>query len=493
MAEYLVRLAPEIATKARRTRKRFVRVLLKNMRDCLRSSGIDHTIDDRWSRLFVTADDETTGRRIAGVFGVSSVSTVEARTSGNLDEIVRVGEELFRDRVSNKTYAVRARRAGTFAFGTQDVNVQLGAALNQYGTVDLSNPDVTVSVELRDGEALLFCGRVEGVGGLPLGVEGRAVCLLSGGFDSPVAAWMMLKRGVALDYVFCNLGGEAYERAVVSVAMILADAWSFGDKPRIHVIDFDATVAGLKETVTPRYWQLVLKRLMYRAAEQVAKQIRAQAVVTGESIGQVSSQTLHNLRAIDAVATMPVFRPVVALDKYEIIERAERIGTAALSAHIREYCAILPDRPVTKSTPRAVESEEQGLDLETLRAAVTDRKVLKLRELRAVDLVQPYLFATTIDDGVVVIDCREEHQYQAWHYPGAEHWNINELAARFGDLEKTRTYVLYCAFGVLTAHVAEAMQRAGYEAYSFRGGSREMRRYAEGQGKAGAQIGIGAP
>ena len=194
-----------------------------------------------------------------------------------------------------------ARRAGSFGFGTQDVHVQLGAALNTYGTVNLDHPEVTVGVELRDGEALLFCGRIGGVGGLPLGVEGRAVCLLSGGFDSPVAAWLMLKRGVALDYVFCNLGGEAYERAVVSVAKILADAWSFGDRPKIHIIDFDAVVANLKDVVTPRYWQVVLKRVMYRAAEQVATAIGAEGIVTGEAIGQVSSQTLHNLRAIDDV------------------------------------------------------------------------------------------------------------------------------------------------------------------------------------------------
>ena len=486
MAEYLVRLAPEIATKARRTRKRFVEVLVQNIRDCLRSSGIEHTVDDRWSRLFVTADEVTVGRRVASVFGVSSVSVLEARIAGDLAEIVRVGEELFRDRVTGKKYAVRARRAGKFPFGTQDVRVQLGAALNAYGTVDLSHPDVTVTVELRDGEAFLFSGRIVGVGGLPLGVEGRAVCLLSGGFDSTVAAWLMLKRGVALDYVFCNLGGEAYERAVVSVAKILGDAWSFGDRPRIHVIEFDDVVADIKKTVTPRYWQLVLKRLMYRAAEQVAQEIRAQGIVTGESIGQVSSQTLHNLRAIDDVATLPVFRPLVWLDKYEIIERAERIGTAALSAHIREYCAILPDRPVTKSTPKAARSEEEAIDLEALGCAVTDRKVLKVRELRAVDLVQPYLFAQSIADGAVVIDCRERHHYQAWHYPGAEHWDVNELAARFTDLDKEKTYILYCAFGVLTAHVAEAMQRAGYEAYSFEGGSRGVRRYAEEQGIAAA-------
>ena len=124
---------------------------------------------------------------------------------------------------------------------------------------------------------------------------------------------------------------------------------------------------------------------------------------------------------------------------------------------------------------------------------MADRKVLKPRELRAVDLVGPYLFAESIADGAVVIDCRESHHYKAWHDPGAEHWDVNELAARFTDLDKEKTYVLYCAFGVLTAHVAEAMQRAGYEAYSFKGGSRGVMRYAQGQGVTVSPIGIGSP
>src|SRR5439155_1220867 len=146
----------------------------------------------------------------------------------------RVGERVYAERVRGRTFAVRARRSGLEAFRTRDVMVQLGAALDRYGDVNLDHPDVTVFVETRDGEALFFSDHVAGAGGLPLGAEGRAVCLFSGGFDSPVAAWLLLKRGVALDYVFCNLGGEAYERSVVSVAKILADRWSHGYRPVLH-------------------------------------------------------------------------------------------------------------------------------------------------------------------------------------------------------------------------------------------------------------------
>jgi thiamine biosynthesis protein ThiI len=172
----------------------------------------------------------------------------------------------------------------------------------------------------------------------------------------------------------------------------------------------------------------------------------------------------------------------VGWDKRDIIREAERIGTAAVSAHVREYCAIVPDRPVTHARPEAARDEESRLDPAPLAAAVRDRKLLDLRALSAVDLVRPYLFADAVAPDAVVLDCREEHHFRAWHYPGARRRGAAELAARFTELDKTRTYVLYCAFGVVSAHVAEVMQRAGYEAYSFRGGARALREYARERG-----------
>ena len=481
---FLVRISGEVATKARGTRRRFQQRLVRNIRDALRSSDLTCRVEARWSRILVEASEPSAGRLIASVFGVSSVSEVEARLPADLDEIVRVGESLYADRVKGKRFGVWARTADRYGFTSRDIKVKLGAALNQYAEVYLDDPDVAVWVEVRDDEAFLYSEKIPGVGGLPVGVEGKAVCLISGGFDSPVAAWMLLKRGVSLDYVFCNLGGEAYERSVVSVAKILADAWSFGDHPRLHVVDFERPVEELKRGAQAKYWQVVLKRLMYRTAEMIAGEIGGEAIITGEAVGQVSSQTLGNLRAIDEVAALPVLRPLVGLDKPEIIARAERIGTAVLSKYIREYCAIAPDRPVTHAKPAAAASEEARVDLSVLESAVRDRKVLDLRALQAVDLVQPYLFVSEIPEDAVVFDCRDAHHFKAWHYRGAEQRDLDDLANHFRKLDKERKYVLYCSFGVLTAHLAEIMQREGFEAYSFKGGVRLLMAYAGEQGTA---------
>ena len=476
---FLVRVAAEIATKARGTRRRFQARLGRNLRDALAAAGTDGQVEVKWSHLLVETSDPAAAPLLARVFGVSSVSAVEARLPPDLDAIVHTGTTLFADRVRGRKYAVRARTGGRIGFESRDIKVRLGAALNPGATVDLGDPDVEVNVEVRDKEAFLFSGRTRGAGGLPLGVEGRAVCLISGGFDSAVAAWLMLKRGIALDYVFCNLGGEAYERSVISVAKVLADGWSFGDTPRFHALDFEAPVAELKRAVQPKYWQVVLKRLMYRAAEAVAADVGGEAIVTGESVGQVSSQTLANLRAIDTVARLPVLRPLVGLDKTEIIHRAEAIGTAVLSQHIREYCAIVPDRPVTHAKPKAVDDEESGIDLSVVDRAVRNRKVLDLRALADVDLVQPYIFTAEVPADAVVFDCREPHHYQTWHFPGAVRRDLDQLATDFRALDKTRTYVLYCSFGVQSAYLAELMQREGYEAYSFKGGTRAIMEYGK--------------
>jgi thiamine biosynthesis protein ThiI len=384
------------------------------------------------------------------------------------------------------TYAVAARRSGEHAFSSQDIRVQLGAALNPYGRVHLDDPDVTVSVEVREREAYLFKSRIQGVGGLPLGAQGTAVCLISGGFDSAAAAWLMLKRGVSLEYVFCNLAGAAYERSVASVAKVLADDWSFGYQPRMQVIDFGALLDDLRAKVTPRYWQVVLKRLMYRAAEAVAAETLADAVVTGESLGQVSSQTLANLRAIDEVAELPVFRPLLGHDKNEIIQLAERVGTSALSARVHEYCAILPDRPVTRARTAAVRDEEARVDLALLEEAVRTRKSLDLRALGAAELVEPYVFIDRVPEGAEVVDCRPAHQFAAWHYPGARRAAPADVLEGVRELSKERTYVLYCDVGVQTAPVAEILQRLGYQVYSFRGGTRGIARHEREKSAAGA-------
>ncbi len=475
-ARFILRLAAEVARKSNRTRRRFHKQLVVNLKDALNSSGTGGSVIDRWSRLFVTVPKADAMSAAARVFGVSSFSEVDAVVPADLETIVRVGHETYREAVTGRRYAVAARRTGRQSFSSRDICVQLGAALNPYGTVDLTTPEVTVSVEVRDDRAYLFSSRVEGPGGLPLRVQGRAVCLISGGFDSAVAAWLLLKRGVALDYVFCNLAGPAFERSVIQVTRVLADRWSYGDRPRIHIVDFGEAVRELQDRVTPRYWQVVLKRLMYRAAGQVAVEIGADALVTGESLGQVSSQTLRNLRAIEAVAALPVLRPLVGFDKEEIIRIAKHIGTAALSARVREYCAILEGKPVTAAKVGAVDREEAPVDVALVDRAVELRKILDVRAVEDADLNRDYLWIDAVPANARVIDCRPAHHDDGWRHPGSRRVLPRDFPAVAGSLNKDSSYVLVCDNGIQSAELAHLLQTVGYEAYALRGGTRVLRR-----------------
>ncbi|HKJ93700.1 MAG TPA: tRNA sulfurtransferase, partial [Longimicrobiales bacterium] len=312
----LVRLAGELAIKSRRTRAGFQRRLERNLVDALTPVG--GRVDARWDRIYVRSATDAPLTVLPRVFGLSSFSRIDAVVPADLTRILEAGVATYAGRLAGKRFAVRARRSGRHPFNSQDIHVELGAALLPHAAgVDLDHPDVTVHVEVRDDRAYLFAGRVDGAGGLPLGVEGNALALISGGYDSAVAAWLLLKRGVSLDYVFCNLGGDAYERAVVQVAKVLADDWSYGSRPRLHVVDFAGAVDDLRANVKQSYWQVVLKRLMYRTASWIGEELDAGAVVTGEAMGQVSSQTLANLRAIEPASSLPVFRPLLGFDKNE--------------------------------------------------------------------------------------------------------------------------------------------------------------------------------
>lgn len=479
----LVRLGGEVTIKSPRTRSAFLRRLRHNIRDALDAAGIGHRVEQAWGRVFVRATSHMALPVLARVFGISSLSFVEKEVPADLDTIVETAALHFQDAVAGRKFAVRARRVGTHSFNSGDIERKLGTALlHASAGVDLDDPDITIFVEVRDERAYLFSERIEATGGLPVGVEGRAVALLSGGYDSAVSSWLMLKRGVELDYVFCNLGGDAYERAVVQVGKVLADDWSYGYRPMLHVIDFGDVLTELRAKTRAAYWQVVLKRLMYRAACAVADELNAAAIVTGEALGQVSSQTLLNLRSIESAATMPVFRPLIGFDKEEIIARARLIGTAALSEQVKEYCAIAPGHPVTAASIARVDDEDRLMDAAVLERAIAGRRTLDLRALTPSDLAAPYLFVEDIPADAAIIDCRPAAQYRTWHFKGAEHMEEWELLRDFKRLDRDTTYVLYCAHGIQTAYLAERMQRHGYEAYSFRGGVRGVMKYAEAKG-----------
>ena len=475
----ILRPAAEVATKSRRTRRRFERVLRANLAAALDEAGLAHDMRQDFGRLYLRTEADPALAVVTRVFGIGTVSRVEAECAPELDAIVAAGVRAFAERIRGRTYAVRARRLAPHPFHGQGVNERLGAALNPGARVDLDAPEVTVRAEIGAEVCHLFAEHRSGAGGLPVGTSGRVVTLLSGGFDSAVAAWRMLRRGAAVDYVLCNLGGSAQERLVLQVAKVLNDVWGHGHAARLFVVDFTATMADLRRAVRPDYIQIVLKRRMVRAACAIAYSRGADAIVTGEAVGQVSSQTLSNLRSIEPAATLPVLRPLIGFDKQEIVDEAQRVGTAALSRRIKEYCAIAAGRPATASRPGRVRYEEDKMDPAVLDGAVADRREIDLGAVSSADLKSEYLFTHTIPAGATIIDCQPPARHRDWHVPGAENRDPLELMDGLRGLDKGGTYVLYCTHGVQSAGAAEVLQQAGFEAYAFAGGIHALRRLVE--------------
>jgi thiamine biosynthesis protein ThiI len=487
----LLRFSGEIAVKARPTRARFERQLLRNVTDALRSSGIAAHVTRSRNRIFVAGDDPRAPELLARVFGVQSLSVASVYPAEKLEQVVETGRELFRDAVAGRRFAVRARRVGDrtrIALVGRDIERMLGAALLPGAArVDLDDPEVTVRVELHEGQAFFCTDTLRGPAGLPLDVEGRALALVSGGFDSAVAAWQMLRRGVQLDYVFCNLGGRAHQLGTLRVARVLAERWSYGSRPHLHAVDFDAVAADIRARTRTRYWQVILKRQMLRAAEQVARERQADALVTGEAVGQVSSQTLPNLATISQATTLPILRPLVGMNKDDIIREAEHIGTAELSAVVGEYCAMVPTRPATVSRLAAVLAEEAKLDPELLARAVGERAVLDLRALGPEADAIPELEVDEIPADATVLDLRSKASYAAWHWPGALRLELDHALVACRSFARERRYVLYCEFGLKSAHLAERMRAEGLQAWHFRGGLRALVAHARARGGAGPE------
>ena len=479
----LLRLSGEISTKARETRWRFVSQMLRNVRDALRSEGIAYTLTRRHDRIFVELAEPRGAEVLARVFGVQSVSIAVRGPGGTLDEIVARGAAIFGEAVRNKRFAVRARligRPAELGFRSRDIEVALGAALGVHALrVDLDHPEVTARIEVHEGRAYYFTETLAGEGGLPLGTEGRALALVSGGFDSAVAAWQLMRRGLALEYAFFNLGGRTHHAGTQRVMHALATRWAYGTHPRLHAVDFEAVSRDLQSKAQPRYWQVILKRLMLRGADRIAQELSCPALVTGEALGQVSSQTLANLATISAATRLPILRPLVGANKHEIIGLANRIGTGPISATVAEYCALVPRRPATAASLAAVEAEEAKLDATLLERAVAAREVIDVRAADPEACALPELAIESVPPGAVVIDLRSRDEFAAWHLPGSVQLDFARALAALPAMSRAQRYVAVCAFGLKSAHLAELMRKQGLDAYHFRGGTGALRKWKQ--------------
>ncbi|MBN1682378.1 tRNA 4-thiouridine(8) synthase ThiI [Candidatus Bathyarchaeota archaeon] len=364
----------EIALKSRYVRSSLERKLVSQISFSLKREGYTNfNVTRSFGRIIINSIPDTAVDVVSRVFGVVFSIPAEA-TDTTIESVISKAVEIAdRELSDNNTFAVRPKVVGEHPYNSRDLAVKIGSEIlekckNKNPKVNLTKPEVTIFIEVRNSSAYIYTKTVPGVSGLPYGSQGVAISLFSGGIDSPVASWFMMKRGVAIYPLFMDQTpyvGESYiSRAVDAFEKIKKYAPT--DHFHLHIAPMGEIMEIISETREPRFNCILCKRSMYRIAEEFSKQNNAKGIVTGESLGQVASQTLDNLNVLNAAVKIPVFRPLIGLDKVEIEEYARQINTYNITAKKIEGCKITPSSAATTSKLEKIEALEEELDLKTL-------------------------------------------------------------------------------------------------------------------------------
>lgn len=349
----------------------FESALISNLKTALK--GFDLQFGRSNARYVLRNFDESLTPQIIdcvkNVFGVHSLSVAEEVPS-TLEDIRAAAIALAPKRGSFKVSTNRADKR--FPLHSMDLSAEIGGDVlenNSALTVNLHNPDHVINIDIREnGKTFVFRDVIRGVNGMPVGTGGKAVAMLSGGIDSPVAMYMMAKRGMSLRAVHFHSFPYTSAQAKQKVLDLAAIVKKYTLRMTVDVVSFTKIQTAIHERCPEEYMITIMRRFMMRIAEKLARINGCGAVVTGESLGQVASQTLESITSTNAVAHIPVFRPLIGFDKEEIIDIAHKIGTYETSILPYEDCCtiFLPKRPVTKPRLSAVEKVESALDVETL-------------------------------------------------------------------------------------------------------------------------------
>ncbi|MCW6169033.1 MAG: THUMP domain-containing protein [Thermoplasmatales archaeon] len=454
----------EIGLKGDYARKRMENLLKRNIAKSLESNGCGASIHSERGRIFVESDgpENKVNFSLSHTFGVKSYSHVNRFEFTNLEDLTGKVSSTYSSIVNGKKFAIRARCVGIHTFGSRELSIKAGEELFPFSSgVDLEKPDVEIYIEVRDGVAYTFTEIIPGPGGLPLGSESRMVALVSGGIDSPVASWFMMKRGSPVDFVFLALAHPVDTVDFLRTIKSLVKEWSYGTDPLIHIVDGTKVVTELAYGTNYRVPGLTYKRILYRIAESIAKEVGAKGIVTGESLGQVSSQTPDNLLSINATIDFPIYRPLIGFDKDETTSLARKIGTYVEDTH-GEFCALFSSKPVTTSKPTDINGDMDRFG--DLSAVINSEKIYRasqIDDLLTLFKTEEFNIPEPRPDSIIV-DLRSMEQFKGWHFPGS----FNVPADKIGDFiqehGQNRNYVFYCQKGLQSAFIASKLRSEGF-------------------------------
>ena len=360
----------EIGVKSSGVRSQFEKRLVKNIK-----ATFDCSVDRNQGRIYIYPKQFDEGiEKLNMVFGVVSYSPAVSTqfTFDKLNEtLTSYVEQLISENVLdiNTKFAIKCRRVGTHDVSSQEIAAYCGSVVKNVvdAPVDLSNPDLTIFVEVRDDDAYIFHEKIKGPGGLPLGTQGKVVCLISSGIDSPVAAYLMMKRGCEVIALHCNNDPFSGPKVTENFNLLIdrLDEYANGSTIKRRVIDYGEYLTVAKQKAPEKMTCVLCKSGMYRIAEKLAQKLGADAIVDGSSIGQVASQTLPNILATRYGVDIPILSPLIGLDKEEITEIAIKIGTFEISKLDDGGCSAVPRYPMTHAVLEDVKQACNDMDQES--------------------------------------------------------------------------------------------------------------------------------
>ena len=465
--KFILKLFPEIMVKGSSAKRQMVGQLYNNLLKMLgRFSENIHVrkFSDKIEVVTPIAFVVEVRQLLLDTPGIEQVlEALQFDKMNTLDEIkVKVGE-VMHERIEGKTFVVRAKRSGTHDFRSTQLEQTVGGymlATYPSNGVDLHNPEVTIRIELLNNQLNIITTKHIGLAGFPLGTQGDILSLMSGGFDSTVASYLTMKRGLKTHFIFFNLGGVAHEIGVKQVALYLWNKFGSSHRVKFISVPFDDVLTEIFASTHETYMGVTLKRLMLLASEKVANEMEIDALLTGESVAQVSSQTLRNLALIDQVTNKLILRPLATMNKPEIIDIANSIGTRRFAESMPEYCGVISKNPITHGSYKRMEREAKHFDYTVLDKAVEEAQHIYVDEIlddvtnnTAIEVVNE------LNDDYVVIDIRAEDECIETSCESIK-IPFHRLKSEFKKLPKDKEYLLYCEKGIMSQLHAQYLRDA---------------------------------
>ena len=468
--KFVVKLFPEIMIKSETVRKRFAKILTSNIRNILQKFDEETAVVRHWDYIEVRSKNEENRAELIALLqripGIHHFLEVEEKPFTDLHHIFELTLADVEQQLQGKTFCVRVKRKGKHSFSSIEAERYIGGGLNQHiesAKVRLKNPDVTVRIEIEDDKMMLVKARHAGIGGYPIGTQEDVLSLISG-----VSSYMLLRRGSRVHYCFFNLGGAAHEIGVKQMAYHIWQRYGSSHKVRFIAVNFEGVVGEILEKIDNGQMGVVLKRMMVRAASKVAARFNIEAIVTGEALGQVSSQTLTNLRLIDEAAEALVLRPLITHDKEQIIAMAKEIGTEDIAKSMPEFCGVISKNPTIKAVREKIVEEEGHFDFAVLESAVKNAQILDIRQIaeeteRQVIEVEA---SSVLGENDIILDIRSPEEMDEKPFESATHevkqMPFYKLSSQFGSLDQSKNYVLYCERGVMSKLQALYLKENGF-------------------------------